>query len=138
MKLIEILDIYRAEEQLNRLPSRDEVGYGLKEPIIPFYKSSSYQQAFGITDVEVHKQLETAPIEELNIADLVTWQNWINPDKIMRMVKDIKAGKFNDSTIDPVSVVSKDSKNVIIGGNHRITALMLTGKKTIKAKHLTL
>lgn len=138
MKLNEILDIYKAEETLSYLPSREDVGAGLRAPIIPFVKFSSYDKAFGISDVETHKRLKTSPVEELKIADLVTWQDWISPSAVLSIMKAIKAGNLKDDDKDPVSVVSNAGKNVIIGGNHRITAMLLTGAKTVKARHLTL
>lgn len=79
------------------------------------------------------KDRKLLPEEEVNVFDIVTWQNLVNKKGVERIIRGENT-EHQGKNAPPIYAVFNNGRYVLMDGNHRVTADILLGKKTVKIK----
>ena len=79
------------------------------------------------------KDRKSLPEEEVNVSNIVTWQNLVNKRGVERIIRGENT-EHQGKNASPVYAMFNNGRYVLMDGNHRVTADILLGKKTVKVK----
>lgn len=136
MKLFEVHAKYQAKDELQRLPEHPDRGHGWSRSPIQYVRAN--YSDFGINSNDIDRLISDTKKTEIDVDSLTTWQDWIYKNKVEKFI-DLYPSEISDSSQfgdDPITVLSKGTKHVLIRGNHRAAALKLLGVKKVLAKNI--
>lgn len=120
-----------ALKKLNELDS-SALSDMIKSPIPKISRSEADKLTKEWSRIK-QKDRKKLPEETVNVSDIVTWQNLVNKKGVTRILKGENV-EHQGSNVSPIYAMFSNGKYVLMDGNHRVTADILLGKKTIRIK----
>lgn len=108
--------------------------------VVPFPKVEHEEYRKMIRGAGIPKRVETAPVEDVPLASLTSAQRTVNLERLEQHLEDprlARRGSRAPSTgmlRDKPVVVRIGGRSYIHDGNHRSTAALLRGERTIRAR----
>lgn len=120
---------------LRKLDSLEDLGLGTVKTPIPRVSSKEGREVQSIWNRVKAKDRKNLPEEELDVSQIKTGQGSVQKNGVERI---IYSGNYsNGSSNDLPIVVRYNGNNVLVDGNHRVAAALLTGTKKMKVKVFT-
>ena len=124
----------RALQRLSLLP-RSETGKGLEVPL-PFRDREDLKA--GLTDKEIDAVIDAAPIVDVPLQGLTSLQHSVQADVVRRYIVAPGATSYTEGNVprDVPIVVEREGMvgRYLWDGNHRVTAAILRGESSIRAR----
>lgn len=116
---------------LRKLDALEDLGLGTIKTPIPRVSRKEGIEIQDIWNQTKTKDRKNLPEEELNVSQIKTWQGTVQKSGVERI---IRSGEYLKGSSDLPIVVRHNGNDVLVDGNHRVAAALLTGKKKVKAK----
>lgn len=116
---------------LRALNSLDDKGMGAVATPIP---TVTLKQGWEVQDIWNNakaKEKKKMQEEELNVSDIKTWQRTVQKKGVERI---LKSGNYYSGSSSLPIVVKHNGNYVLMDGNHRVAAAILTKTKKIRVK----